>query len=255
MYSINISTEGIPEITAKLDAVIKGDLPNVKNAVKDSAYFVQERWRNAVATAQQMEFGGDTFAVRRRTGNYERSIIVEYPASGDGLAAIVRAMAPYADKIENGVEPYDMKPSLLKGRQYVRIPFRHAVPTAAQPSGTTPSGMKIMPQSIHAIMQKVDRLGKSSYGQRSKIIKTMEGERKTYTHKTGIYSGMKNVGKAGHSQYMTFRTVSIHSPANSWWHPGTKARPLSKAVAQSTYEFVKEILTTALEKDLEGMDK
>ena len=255
MYSIDISTEGIPEITAKLDAVIKGDLPTVKNAVRDSAYYIQEQWIRAVNDGMQMEFGGDIFTVRRRTGNYQNSIKVEYPASGDGLAAIVRAMAPYADKIEKGVEPYDMKPELLKGRRYVRIPFRHAVPTAAQPSGTTPSGMKIMPQSIYNIMQKVERLGKSTYGQRSKIIQTMEGERKTYTHKTGIYSGMKNVGRAGHTQYMTFRTVSINSPANSWWHPGTKPRPLSKAVAQSSYEFVKEMLTQALEKDLEGMDE
>ena len=251
MYNIEISTEGIPKIIANLNRVAKGDLLHTKEAVKDSAHFIQERWRNVVATAQQMEYGGQTFAVHRRTGNYERSIVVDYPLSGDGLSAAVRATAPYAEKIEKGTEPYDMKPMLLNGRTYVHIPFRHAAPTGTP--GTTPTGMQQMPQSIYNIVKMGKTLGQSSVEQRTKIIQAMDGTKKTYTWKTGMYSGMKNVGAKGHTQYMTFRTVSIHSDPSSWWMPRIPARSLSKAVAQSSYEFVKAMLLSGLEQDLHGM--
>ncbi len=255
MFSINITDDGgIAKISAKVDDIIKGDLPNTRKAVKMSADFVQSSWREVVDTAQVLQADGKQFTVRRRTGTYSNGIVVEYPASVDGLSAVVRATAPYSDSIEKGVSPYDMKPKLLKGKAFVRIPFRHGTPNG-QSENKSATGLQKMPENIKTMLSNVKKLGTVSQGQRSKIIHDLEGNRKTYTWKTGPYSGMKRVGAARQGQYITWRTVSRRSDPSSWWHPGTPPRPISRAVAQSTFETVKEILTQGLIKDMDSIQE
>lgn len=248
MFNIKFDAKGLGKLTEKMKSLARsGNLPETKKAVKLAADFVQSNWREAVSSSMDLEFEGKSFRVKRRTGNYEANIRVVYPYEND-LSALIEAQAPYAGYIENGVEPYDMKPKLLKGRQFVRIPFRHGVPGSSE-GGKTATGLQAMPQTIYNMMQKSKQLGQMSYGQRSKIIQSMEGK-KTSTWTTGPYSGMKRTGMAKHGQYMTWRTVSVNSPPNSWWHPGMDPRPISKAIASMSTPFIREMLQNALMKDL-----
>lgn len=56
-------------------------------------------------------------------------------------------------------------------------------------------------------------------GQRSKVASK-------YTWRSGLFDGMVHFAgfKGRHGSYMTFRTMSQNSPANSWIHPGIKPK-------------------------------
>lgn len=254
MITVSINQKGLTSIIANLKRIQNGDLPRLKQAVKIAAHHVANVWRGVVAQSTQIDYEGNTFRVSRRTGNYERSIQVIYPYEND-LSALIKATAKYAVAIETGVQPYDMKPGLLKGRQYVRIPFRHAVPTRNNPGGSiTPTGMRVMSQEIYDLVKKGGRVGASAIGQRSKIVDMNKtGRRITYTWKTGMYTGLAKRGRFLHSQYITFRTVSVNSDPRSWWHHGTPPRPLSKAVAVMTKDAVSTIINEAISEDLAGV--
>lgn len=254
MISISMSQSGITSMIANIQRIQKGDLPRLKHAVQLAANHVANVWRGVVAQSTEIDYEGNSFRVSRRSGNYERSIQVIYPYEND-LTAMVKATAKYAMAIERGVQPYDMKPGLLKGRQFVRIPFRHATPGRGnQPGAITATGMRVMSQEIYDLVKKAGQVGSSPIGQRSKIVDLNKtGRRITYTWKSGMYSGMANKGRFLHSQYITFRTVSINSNPSSWWHPGSPPRPLSKAVAVMTKDAVGAILSSALSDDLSGV--
>ena len=249
MITLKMTQSGLPELQAKINRIKKGDMPIVKAAVRNGAEYIQKVWRSVVASSQEIEYDGNNFTVHRRTGNYERSVNVIYPYEND-LSALIKADAKYAGAIESGTPAYDMKPGLLKGRQFVRIPFRHAAPGGGAKSGNyTPTGMKVMSEEIYNIVKQAGQVGKSNIGIRSKVISTAE-RRITYSWKAGMYSGMVKTGMAGHSQYITFRTVSVRSNPSSWWHPGTPPRPLSKAVAAMVKDDLTEMLRQAFAEEL-----
>jgi hypothetical protein len=246
MLNIEFHEEGLTRMIYKMKEIAQNKLTNTEHAVETAADLIHLKWREAVAQGTQLEYNGQSFIVHRRTGNYEQQIIKTYPFLTK-LSALIEAKAPYSDYIENGVQPYDMKPKLLKGRQYIHIPFRHGTGTEE----ISPTGLKNMPSEILNMIHQSAKLGRIEYGRRSKIIQTMEKKRQTYTWKTGPYSGMMQEGAKYHQQYITFRTISLNSDPNSWWHPGTPPRPISRAIAETAEPIVRELLEQALEKDIE----
>lgn len=52
------------------------------------------------------------------------------------------------------------------------------------------------------------------------------------------------------TQYMTFRVVSVNSPASTWQHPGIQAKHHLENTVRESEEVVKESLDTALKGDL-----
>jgi len=199
MIKMTITSTGIPQIIAQLNNVTKGNLPILKKAVSMAAEHVAQVWRDVVIQSEEVEFDGSRFTVHRRTGNYDSSIRVQYPYENE-LSALITANAKYAKAIEDGVQPYDMKPGLLKGRKFVVIPFRHGTPTGENKGkNVTATGMKVMSESIYNMIKASGTVRKSSLGQRSKAFTTSNtGKRIAYTWKSGPYSGMKKseIGRA-----------------------------------------------------------
>lgn len=214
-----------------------------RNAVERSVKLIEATWiQNGMAIA--------------KTGNYARSIHAIYPADDEGFAGVVVNTAPYAAALEYGLPPFDMKPFLLAskfarvgkgGQRYLRIPFRHGTPGAVS--------MPAMPREIYERARRLkpgqqlplSAAGKQ-WGQRTKLNPVGP-----YTWKTGLYAGMTKRGIKGHSQYMTFRTVSDNSPASAWWHPGIKEKRIAWRTAEQVVPQIERMLTAALDNDIEKL--
>jgi len=150
--------------------------------------------------------------------------------------------------IEEGKEPFDMKPDMLKsskvktaknGSKYIAIPMRIATPGAGRDSSIFQGQM---PQEIHDIVRVKEV---SSETGRSKGLTfdelpekfQIKNERKDilasdgkmlfekYTHKSAEFEGLfKKTDKiTGQNSYMKFRVVSENSDPRAWIHPGIKA--------------------------------
>ena len=62
--------------------------------------------------------------------------------------------------------------------------------------------------------------------------------------------GMVVMGSPKHSQFMTFRIVSVNSPPGSWMHPGIKARHYLGNIIERGQEQIQTVIEEALQKDL-----
>lgn len=64
--------------------------------------------------------------------------------------------------------------------------------------------------------------------------------------------GMVAMGPAKHSKFMSFRVVSVNSPAGSWLHPGIKARHYLQQIIERGQDTIRTSIEEALKKDLGG---
>lgn len=269
-------TVNLDPLRKALDALGDGNLPKTAQAVQDSTLIAQRLWLS-VAGGHSINFQGRELKVNRVSGAYARSIQdgMEYPVGGDAMHGRVSANAEYAQAIEDGQPPHDMKPGLLggekarlgkKGQRYNIIPFRHNTPVQDKTA-------KAMPVEIYnqvkrlafsqvtgerparnargqTVMRKTyswgGRLGETKIGWHSRI-----GPRgHEYTHVTSIFSGMVRMGQPKNASYMTFRVVSENSSANSWWTPGVEPRPIAAAVAETVRPQIEALIRQAFEEDL-----
>lgn len=222
-----------------------------KEAVERATKILEATWiKNGMAIA--------------KTGNYARSIHSFFVVDNDiDFIGVVYNDAPYAAALEYGLSPFDMKPYLLnskyartsaKGNRYLRIPFRHGIPGSI----TLPA----MPQKVYQRAKQLTgnkRLGMINYGIRTKLNTGFKDEQGRgvgpYTWKTGPYYGMKKYGRKGHTQYMTFRTVSSVSPSGSWWHPGIKEKRIAQKSSEEVAQEIEHLITNAINKDIENILK
>lgn len=194
--------------------------------VGDTTARTQEAWMTA---AQQVT----------RSGEYARSIQAEWPVSSNPFTGRVFSIAAYAAALEYGAGSRDLKPALLaspkahvsaQGGRYISIPLRHGTPGS--------ESMPPMPQDIYQAAKALGRyaetrqrlepgrrVGGMSVAERAWRTKLpVGGMQAPYTWRTGPYAGMVKGGMSGHSQYMTWRTVSTNSDPSSWWYPGFAGR-------------------------------
>lgn len=124
--------------------------------------------------------------------------------------------------LEEGVQPFDMKPGLLKGRSHVVVPMLYGKPGQT----TIPA---LSPQTFAKVknLQQGERfstkLGKSKF----------EGLKKT--------SIGKGIGPV-QDTFIKFRTVSVNSAPDSWIHPGFTALLLSEKVRQFIENNIDQIV-------------
>jgi hypothetical protein len=268
-------TFDVSEIQGVLKELSMGQLPRTTAAVRDATMLIQRTWIQA-ANGREVSYQGRTFSVKRVSGDYARSIEqgLQYPDGGDELAGRVTANATYAEAIEQGSPPRDMKPGLLAGPKarrakdgsvYTIVPFRHGTPGSitlpAMPKEIYQQAKRFahsritgsrMEQNAHGVPVRRntykwgDRLGQTEQGWRSRI----KPEGHEYTHTTSIFSGMVRMGSPKHSTFMTFRVVSSKSPSNSWWSPGSDPKPVAAAVAEMVEPHVMAMIRTAFTEDL-----
>jgi hypothetical protein len=271
-----IITVDLAAVADALKAVEAGGLPKTSAAVQDATLIAQRLWL-AAAGGQAISYRGRQITVKRVSGAYAKSIQdgLEYPVGGDKLHGRVTASASYAQQIEDGQDPHDMKPGLLggksarigkKGQRYNIIPFRHNTP--GQDKLAQPMPLEVYNRAKKLAFSQVtgSRMGKNARGETverktyhwgGRLGETKIGWRSRigppgheYTHTTSIFSGMVRMGQPKQASYMTFRVVSDNSPANSWWSPGVEPRPIAEAVAEQVRPQAEAMIREAFEADL-----
>jgi hypothetical protein len=246
---------------------ISGELPKVMYDIK--------AMRQRVAELAEMARGE---WIRQAQTNLQGSaadyIAGIQPVEVRGNWAAVQLTGWLPNQIENGMNPFDMKPGLLagphaksgkNGARFNTIPFRHGTPgtggrNVGAPMPTTGYTPKGKPRSlVYTAARKLaasleTSTGKTKWGGRTgdfgglgiRTARPVPGGRPgAYTWKASPYASMVKVAKAykkaTQNQYVTFRRVSDNSDPTSWWHPGIRARRLSLKVGTYVKKQVKKV--------------
>ena len=197
---------------------------------------------------------------------YQRAIYIEKP---DNYSLVVGLAGWLPNAVEQGLEPFDMKPGFKQsdkkkykkdGGWFVTVPFRFATPDAL---GESTIFANVMPGKVYEVAKTVLKNRKASLsvtqlpeefrlkGTRAEVINKTTGQVfSQYQHKESIYEGMKNTGGERHSQYMTFRRVSDLSDPMAWIHPGLKPAnllertfssfPMAQIISQVKEDFLSD---------------
>lgn len=151
---------------------------------------------------------------------------------------VLRLDGTLANIHEQGAKKYDMKPGLLKGKDYVDIPMEHSSPKSGGP-GPVPQRIakEIKKQGI---MRYGDRLTDTSRRKTSKVT--------GYKHESPMFSGLtKNKSKFARqsgADFVKFRRISKNSDPSSWWHPAIPAEHLIEKVG----EYIEDIYDDVVNK-------
>jgi hypothetical protein len=217
-----------------------------ENAVKAATVLVQQEWIKYIS-GSEVNYSGGTFTIHRMSGRYVQEVTngLRYPYEGSKLKGCIEVDLAYADILDRGFSSFDMKPGLLKGKDYVDIPFEHSV-------GGLPSEIK---QNMAGGRLANIRIGTDlktfQLGQRTKLT-PLENGLTPYTWRSGLYAGLTSTG-AG--QAFTFRRISKNSPPNAWMHPGQEPRPVTRALSENMEAQVSEIIRNGFERDLANAER
>lgn len=180
-------------------------------------------------------------------------------------------------RIEFGGPAYSIRDAWLRGGarggrmgrngQYIIIPFRHGsgesvhfqmnlnpnVKRLARGGAVTErryqQGMA-NPWSSAATAHQRHHGPTTALGLGPRYRKSAESTgRGQYTWARAILAGVKRTGRAGHTQYVTFRTMSEASDPSAWVVPALPANP----VAQSVLTYVRERMTQRIRDDMNQM--
>jgi hypothetical protein len=239
--------------------------PDTAEAVRQSGIFAHSTW---IMLAQSGQY------IRTTTGAYVRGLqaadSLQYPVDNDLLTTLVVNVAPHARVVEDGHAGYHL-PSVInwatargakqnkKGRWYMSIPFRHRAPAGRGSGATAASQQAMMPQQVY------DRAKRLRPGERLTAGPTRGRARQApgltpyqpryapnvrpgYTH-ASIYEGMQKRGAKGHTQYMSFRTMTENSPG--WNVPPRPGTHLSQVVVQRILNPITQLIQEAAARDVQ----
>jgi len=211
-------------VTAESSPAPTGDGSAVRVALQQAAAFALSEWQRQASAA-----------FKHATGTYTKSVIKTYADSivvsqVDGNTWDITNVAPYALPLETGVQPFDMKSTITKGKHKVSasgkayrvIPFRHGGPGAV----TLPP----MPKDVYAAVKMGAPIPPEYVGTK--------------------YEGMVKVGAPRHSQYFTFRVLS--EDGTGWEHPGFEAFHLAEKVAEKVKTMLAQTIGAAVVLDIVG---
>lgn len=238
-------------------------MPLTERALYDAARAVQAAWVEAAQSGRFFHPG---------LGGYVRGIVADgslvYPLDGDSLAAAVVNVAPHAAVIEDGAPAYHL-PEVINwttsraarrakdGHFYMYIPFRHTVPRTG--AGITSQAQRqMMPRQVYNVartLQPGQRLTAGASqgarvhapGLRPYVPAYAPNVRPNYTH-ASIHEAMVKRGARGHTQYVTFRTLSERSPG---WHiPPRQGTHIAATVAAEVSPRVCTMVAEAAAQDI-----
>ena len=180
---------------------------------------------------------------------YRQAIQVEKRDKFTGVVYLNPAVW-IANALEMGASEFDMKFGFLssnkvkytkKGKPYLTIGFRFAIPTSI---GENNAFSGVMPTIIHKKAKSLQgnaRLTMSDIPEKYHIPQSATLRRKLKsgamtsipkgTVMTSIYEGL---GRNKGGGYVMFRRVSTNSDADRWIHPGFEPRNLADKALQST---------------------
>ncbi len=267
----------VPEFARALETagVSVKVFPHLLSALNKISHIYRQAW---TGYAQGAEIPGTPRRINSGAGGYAGSIQVDN--TGDEVKYVF-SDSPHHKYIERGHGEIDLKPGLLSGPKarlgksgpYNIVAFRHGTPQAQDHP---------MPIQVFQLMQqetaKADAARKTSI---SRVTKTGGGRtvlrasamskrgfagwatRQLNEYKWGAslpksagrkYAGMVRMqmqtGAAKRTGYITFRVVSVHSPARSWIVPPLQGIPIRDIVVKQMGEVASGIIKDALEEDL-----
>ncbi len=168
--------------------------------------------------------------------------------------------------VENEKQPWDMKPALIHGPRsralkdgagrYNIIPFKHEANDLPEAVAELASALTIS-QIIGTYMDDEKKVrnvywwggntGDTSAWMPIETKPQMGGMSRPYTHKASKGSNMYSFP----SGYVTFRTVSSHSPQESWWHPGYAENPIVESIEKFVRPMVEAHIAAAWIEELD----
>jgi len=258
-----------------------GGLPQTESAVEKSLEYVEKSWKQ---TAMR------SFKHCHNNGLYNQGIMRNYPTSGDNLAGEVINIAPSARALEFGLTSAQrmsvlqrshqvrvVKSGEHRGKKFLIIPFRHGTP-----------GSVHFPEMPANVYQRAKELSYSkrtkTYLERSQQLNRMTKKDMEVIHRFGnlpnlstphayaggipvakrykysygkklrgvggIYEGMYKFGRPGHTQYITFLTMSEWDP----WE-GIPAYHVAKKTSEAVKTEVMGMLKVGVRQDILDMKK
>lgn len=153
---------------------------------------------------------------------------------GSTPRAEVYLKGAWANKLESGFAPYDMKSSMARSRKaktsiedtwYLTIPFNYSTSSATGKTGAR------LPRSVYNAARKLPSWGKLTSATKAGGWGQYEGLVKTPTNDKGTK----------HS-YTNFRTVSENSPSSAFRHPGFEGVHIADSLREQIPDTFRDVL-------------
>lgn len=258
-------------------------MPQTAEAIRQAVLFIQATWIQAAQSGQYFHTMTGAYVRGLQVAD---SLL--YPLAGNVLAAAVVNVAPHARVLEEGQPGYHL-PSVMRWSQsraakrskqgvwYLRVPFRHSTPPRKGGGATAATQRAAMPARVARVAARLTptisardatRLGipqrtgqrltaGPSRGQQVHVSgltpyqpASAPNVRPGYAH-VSIYEGLTKRGAAGHTTYMTWRTMTSTSPG---WHiPARPGTHIAAAVASQVTPLVTASVAAAAQRDLETL--
>lgn len=261
---VTINLDGIRKVE---DVVKRGlarqDLHNTREAVKAGAELIQATWMQYISGATVAYSKGD-FTINSVSGTYRSAVMngLKYPMAGDILRGGVNIKLDYAERLEKGFDPYDMKTGMLNSPKvkmtvkrdendasepYIDVPFRHeekAIPRAIK------TEVKQAGRSLGVVRLAKGLPKTTPYGLRTKLSPQLL-RMSPYTWKSGTFAGLTRTPvQGGGGVYMTFRRISGKSTPGSWIHPGVSPKPVTAAIKENIGPALRTMVKNAFKQDV-----
>lgn len=249
-YLIKIELPDSADIRKMIDDEV---LPRVAQAVRNIAEVAAEDWRKAVSNAKLWKGERDA---------YQSSIKVTFDLP---FNATVRSDYKYADDIETGRPPYDLKRMLQTskkirfvkngvhaGQRYLIIPMRHNVKD--MPADVYSAAKQLLPSKVTGKQlqynggtgARIRMRMRATYSWGDRLPAGMVEKKKSYHH-TDIYSGMVRFDasskKSNRSTYLTFRLMGEWS--TGWFLPAQPGQFIAQKVATDLQPFADQVIAGA----------
>lgn len=168
----------------------------------------------------------------------------------------------FAVMVEEGADAYDLHDTILKGRDYAAVPFRHKGADSGYASPGTPAGRQFIASQGK---EEALKIGRRVMRQARKLQPYQPGTRQFGTrlkaglapqlkehHTTDIFAGLARIResnkKGAASTYLTWRAISkSNQDGTKWMHPGIKAKRLLDIVVADIEEIANSIADGMIE--------
>jgi hypothetical protein len=239
-YTITIDLPNADDIRRVVNGAV---FPRVKQAIRNIAEITREDWINAIKKARL--WSGEKTP-------YMASITVAYPTD---LSAVISSNYKYAEEIETGRPPRDLKrmlqtskkirfakTGLHAGQRYLIIPLRHNV-----------SGMSADTYQAASSMAPSVVTGKALQNNGGTGARVRMRQRATYnwgdrmnapgTNQHGMVRFDTSSKKSKSSTYLTFRVMGEWSAG--WIIPAQPGQYIAKKVAEAMQPAADEVIKLA----------
>lgn len=272
--SITPTDSILEDLLSSLEMISSKFMPKTYKAFKMAASAIMYTWQ---AYAMGAPIPGSSMRIKNPTGAYARSIKMRMVSPFNYLISSDSEIARF---LEDGSEALDMKKThpfgkrsriakmdrkvkgeivTKKGDPYLIIPFRHGIPNTRSYAPMPAQIYAKIRQKLHQgdiQLSQIIKGKKREPNYKGELIPRAKYKWGTRLTGTGIdeLEGMvmMNVSTPSsvRSEYVSFRVISINSPAHKWIRPARPGMKITQHVVNNTQEIINEIITQGIKEDL-----